>query len=93
MVSRTVFLILVKFRRSVLALGTRLYRQWSQYFLTSLVNSYDRYPGQEHVAGSTKIPTVLYYDHEGTIRCAGAEALLGQNIETAEDEGWFKVEW
>ena len=52
-----------------------------------------RYPGQEHAAGTTKIPSVLYYDLQGRIRAAGAEALLGQNVEMAEDESWMKAEW
>ncbi|KAI5114568.1 hypothetical protein M0805_008181 [Coniferiporia weirii] len=52
-----------------------------------------RYPGQEHVSGSSKIPSVLYYDRQGLLRAAGAEALLGKNVERAEDEEWTKVEW
>ncbi|KAF5317127.1 hypothetical protein D9611_003509 [Ephemerocybe angulata] len=52
-----------------------------------------RFPAQEQVAGSSKIPTVLYYDAEGTVRAIGAEALSEGIYEQAEDEGWFKVEW
>lgn len=52
-----------------------------------------RYPGQEHAAGSSKIPTVLLYDSNGKVRAAGAETLLAENVEQAEDEGWIKVDW
>lgn len=54
--------------------------------------TYTRFPGQEHVAGNAKIPTIMYYDPEGKLRAAGAEA-EGASIEAqAEDEGWIKVE-
>lgn len=52
-----------------------------------------RYPGQEHVAGSPKIPTVMYYDSAGKMRSAGAETQLPETTETAEEEEWLKVEW
>ncbi|THH05876.1 hypothetical protein EW145_g4483 [Phellinidium pouzarii] len=52
-----------------------------------------RYPGQEHVSGSSKIPTILCYDSQGSLRAAGAEALLPENIEKFEDEEWVKAEW
>ncbi|KAI5116123.1 hypothetical protein M0805_004503 [Coniferiporia weirii] len=52
-----------------------------------------RYPGQEHASGSSKIPSILYYDRQGLLRAAGAEALLDKNVEKAEDEEWTKVEW
>lgn len=53
----------------------------------------DRYPGQEHASGSSKIPSVLYYDGSGQVRAAGAEVDLPENVEKAEDEEWLKVEW
>lgn len=52
-----------------------------------------RYPGQEHVSGSSKIPTVLCYDSLGQMRAAGAEALLAESTEQVEDGEWTKVEW
>ncbi|KAI5115973.1 hypothetical protein M0805_001504 [Coniferiporia weirii] len=52
-----------------------------------------RYPGQEHASGSSKIPSFLYYDRQGLLCAAGAEALLAENVEKAEDEEWTKVEW
>ena len=51
-----------------------------------------RYPGQEHVTGNTKIPSLLYYDRNGSVVAAGAEAETGQVADMAEDEGWTKVE-
>lgn len=51
------------------------------------------YPGQEHIAGTQKVPSVLYYDSEGNVMAACAEALLSETIEKAEDEDWQKVEW
>jgi len=52
----------------------------------------DSFPGQEHVAGNSKIPSVIYYDKHGTIMAAGAEADSSSIAAQAEDEGWIKVE-
>jgi hypothetical protein len=52
----------------------------------------DRFPGQEHVAGNTKIPSIIYYDTHGKVVAAGAEADTATIISQAEDEGWSKVE-
>ncbi|KAI9573199.1 hypothetical protein HD554DRAFT_1154942 [Boletus coccyginus] len=52
-----------------------------------------RYPAQEHVGGDCKIPTIVYYDQQGTPRAFGAEALQDHIIEQAEDEQWVKLEW
>ncbi|SRR6266702_852683 len=51
-----------------------------------------RYPGQEHVAGSYKIPTLMFYDQDGNMKVAGAEADSNAIIDLAEDEGWTKAE-
>ena len=51
-----------------------------------------RYPGQEHVAGSYKIPTLMFYDQDGNMKVAGAEADSNAIIDLAEDEGWTKTE-
>ena len=53
----------------------------------------DRFPAQEHVIGSSKIPTVLYYDADGVVRAVGAETLTDGIYEMAEERGWIKVEW
>ncbi|KAG2073742.1 hypothetical protein BDR04DRAFT_1127075 [Suillus decipiens] len=52
-----------------------------------------RYPAQEHSGGNSKIPSILYYDSNGTVRAIGAEARQEHIIERAEDEGWMKLEW
>jgi len=50
------------------------------------------FPGQEHVAGSYKIPSIMYYDPEGTMKAAGAEAEGSAIEDVAEDYGWTKAE-
>lgn len=54
--------------------------------------SVSRFPGQEHVAGNSKIPTLLYYDRYGSMVAAGAEADSASIEAQAEDEGWIKAE-
>ncbi|KIJ67005.1 hypothetical protein HYDPIDRAFT_85209 [Hydnomerulius pinastri MD-312] len=51
-----------------------------------------RFPGQEHVAGNSKIPSVLYYDRNGKVMAAGAEADNASIASQAEDEYWIKAE-
>ncbi|KAH6897924.1 hypothetical protein BKA70DRAFT_745447 [Coprinopsis sp. MPI-PUGE-AT-0042] len=50
---------------------------------------------QEHVSGSSKIPTVMYYDAAGTVQAVGAEAMDEGIYEQAEDpdNAWVKAEW
>ena len=50
------------------------------------------FPGQEHVAGSYKIPTILYYNKDGNVEVAGAEAEGNAIMDLAEDNGWIKAE-
>jgi hypothetical protein len=52
-----------------------------------------RYPAQEHVGGDNKIPSILYYDRQGSVRAVGAEALQQHIIDQAEEENWDKLEW
>ena len=52
----------------------------------------DSFPGQEHVAGNSKIPSIMYYDQDGQLRAAGAEAESASIIVIAEDEGWMRAE-
>jgi len=54
--------------------------------------SFSSFPGQEHVAGNSKIPTIMYYDKSGTMKAAGAEAESASILSKAEDEGWVKTE-
>ncbi|KAI0784588.1 hypothetical protein C8Q75DRAFT_724303 [Abortiporus biennis] len=51
-----------------------------------------RFPGQEHVAGNSKIPSIMYYDKHGRMKAAGAEADGASVLAQAEDEGWIKTE-
>jgi hypothetical protein len=51
-----------------------------------------RFPGQEHQAGNPKIPSVIWYDRHGDALKAGAEAEEQSNVNTAEEQGWTKVE-
>lgn len=51
-----------------------------------------RFPGQEHVAGNSKIPSVIYYDKSGKLMAAGAEAESNSILAQAEDEQWIKAE-
>lgn len=57
------------------------------------VKGVTRFPAQEHVSGSSKIPAILYYDQAGEVRAVGAEAMHEGIFEEAEDGGWMKVEW
>ena len=52
-----------------------------------------RFPAQDQVSGSSKIPTIIYYDTSGRARAMGAEAMQEGIYETAEDEDWIKAEW
>ena len=45
-----------------------------------------------HQAGSFKIPTIIWYDGHGDPVKAGAEAEEQSVINTAEEQGWVKVE-
>ncbi|KAG6902842.1 hypothetical protein C0995_010727 [Termitomyces sp. Mi166 len=56
------------------------------------IHGVTRFPGQEHVAGNSKIPTVIYYDKHGRIMAAGAEADSSSVLAQAEDEGWIKTD-
>ncbi|KDR71230.1 hypothetical protein GALMADRAFT_796078 [Galerina marginata CBS 339.88] len=52
-----------------------------------------RFPGHLQSSGSSKIPTVIYYDRSGKVRAVGAEAEEEQVSESAEEENWIKAEW
>ncbi|KAF5354370.1 hypothetical protein D9758_010770 [Tetrapyrgos nigripes] len=52
-----------------------------------------RFPAQEHVGGDAKIPSVLYYGQDGSVKAAGAEATREGILETAEEEGWVLAKW
>jgi len=52
-----------------------------------------RFPAQAKTGGDCKIPSILYYDQEGSVRAVGAEALDEAFLEQAEDENFIRVEW
>ncbi|KAF8917493.1 hypothetical protein CPB85DRAFT_1374267 [Mucidula mucida] len=56
------------------------------------IHGVTRFPGQEHVAGNSKIPSVMYYDKAGNMMAAGAEADTTSAQSQAEDEEWIKSE-
>ncbi|KAF5372764.1 hypothetical protein D9615_010105 [Tricholomella constricta] len=56
------------------------------------IHGVTRFPGQEHVAGNSKIPSIIYYDKHGKMMAAGAEAETTSVLAQAEDEGWIKTE-
>ncbi|KAG6832781.1 hypothetical protein H0H92_009399 [Tricholoma furcatifolium] len=56
------------------------------------IHGVTRFPGQEHVAGNTKIPSIIYYDKHGKMMAAGAEADTSSVMAQAEDDGWTKTE-
>ncbi|KAJ7593305.1 hypothetical protein C8J56DRAFT_779532 [Mycena floridula] len=56
------------------------------------IHGVTRFPGQEHIAGNSKIPTILYYNKHGKMTAAGAEAETTSILSMAEEEGWTKVE-
>ncbi|KAF8896439.1 hypothetical protein BD779DRAFT_1433886 [Infundibulicybe gibba] len=56
------------------------------------IHGITRFPGQEHVAGNSKIPSVIYYDKNGKMMAAGAEADTTSVQSQAEDDGWIKAE-
>ena len=52
-----------------------------------------RYPGQENAAGNFKIPSILYYNPDGTVHSVGAEAAVpGMELE-ASDKNLIFVDW
>ncbi|KAI6044888.1 hypothetical protein EDC04DRAFT_2640470 [Pisolithus marmoratus] len=52
-----------------------------------------KFPGQEHIGGDNKIPSIMYYDREGRVQAVGAETQQPHIIEKAEEEGWMRLEW
>ncbi|EDR09826.1 uncharacterized protein LACBIDRAFT_325660 [Laccaria bicolor S238N-H82] len=56
------------------------------------IHGVTRFPGQEHVAGNSKIPSIIYYDKSGKLMAAGAEAESNSILAQAEDEQWIKAE-
>ena len=43
--------------------------------------------------GDCKIPSILWYDRQGTIRAIGAEARISHVEGQAVEEGWVLSKW
>lgn len=50
---------------------------------------YFSFKGQEDISSSTKVPSILYYDSDGSLIACGSEA----TDEITMDEDLIKVEW
>ncbi|KAF8885943.1 hypothetical protein BD779DRAFT_1441940 [Infundibulicybe gibba] len=57
------------------------------------IKGVNRYPGQEHAGGDSKIPTVIYYDTDGEVCAVGAEATSEEMADEASENDWHKAEW
>ncbi|KAF9523665.1 hypothetical protein CPB83DRAFT_657624 [Crepidotus variabilis] len=57
------------------------------------VKAVTRFPAQEAASGSSKIPTIIYYDPKGKVRAVGAEAAQESIYDAAIDGKWYKAEW
>jgi hypothetical protein len=40
-----------------------------------------------------KVPSVVFYDHDGKPKAFGAETEDDEVVDTAESEGWRKASW
>lgn len=58
-----------------------------------VIQGVNRFPAQEHVGGDCKIPSIICYDPDGTVRAVGAEATQEYIEEEIDDNGWVKLEW
>ncbi|KAJ7057214.1 hypothetical protein C8F01DRAFT_1061528 [Mycena amicta] len=52
-----------------------------------------RFPPQPPVGGDSKVPSVAYYDRNGSVRAVGAEAMEEHVKERAAEEGWHLAAW
>ncbi|KIJ11257.1 hypothetical protein PAXINDRAFT_15797 [Paxillus involutus ATCC 200175] len=57
------------------------------------IHGVSKYPGQEDVGGNNKIPSIVYYDKQGSLRAVGAETQQQHIIELAANEQWTRLEW
>ncbi|KAI6030474.1 hypothetical protein F5J12DRAFT_902965 [Pisolithus orientalis] len=58
-----------------------------------VIRGVSKFPAQEHVGGSNKIPSIMYYDKEGNVQAVGAETQQPYIIEKAGKEEWVLLEW
>lgn len=52
-----------------------------------------RFPDQELISADSKVPTIIWYGKDGSVKAIGAGAVYDGIEEQAEEEGWLKVEW
>ncbi|KXN81408.1 Heat shock 70 kDa protein 12B [Leucoagaricus sp. SymC.cos] len=52
-----------------------------------------RFPNRVKVGGDTKVPSVIYYGPDGSLRAIGAETERGGLDIIADDLRWVKAEW
>ncbi|TFK63664.1 hypothetical protein BDN72DRAFT_847372 [Pluteus cervinus] len=52
-----------------------------------------RFPYQDSTGGDFKVPSIIYYDAEGSVRAIGAGAIRDGIEQEAESGQWTKVEW
>ncbi|THU76073.1 hypothetical protein K435DRAFT_974584 [Dendrothele bispora CBS 962.96] len=57
------------------------------------IQTVTRFPAREHVGGDAKIPSIIYYGQDGSIKAVGAEATQEGILEKAEDEDWVPAKW
>ncbi|KAK7472143.1 hypothetical protein VKT23_000265 [Stygiomarasmius scandens] len=57
------------------------------------IKAVTRFPAQEHVGGDAKVPSIIYYGQDGSVKAVGAEAAREGILESVEDEGWILCEW
>ncbi|EAU91962.2 hypothetical protein CC1G_11148 [Coprinopsis cinerea okayama7 len=58
---------------------------------TTNTHTVTRFPGQDHVGSTSKIPTVIWYDRESKPAAVGAEAVEDGIAVQAEEEEWTKA--
>ncbi|KAI5991133.1 hypothetical protein EDD15DRAFT_1115401 [Pisolithus albus] len=57
------------------------------------IRGVSKFPAQEHVGGSNKIPSIMYYDKKGRVQAVGAETEQPHIVEKARKEEWVRLEW
>ncbi|THU88822.1 hypothetical protein K435DRAFT_830475 [Dendrothele bispora CBS 962.96] len=57
------------------------------------IQTVTRFPAREHVGGDAKIPSIIYYGQDGSVKAVGAEATQEGILEKAEDEDWVPSKW
>ncbi|KAF9262566.1 hypothetical protein L218DRAFT_390595 [Marasmius fiardii PR-910] len=56
------------------------------------VRAVTRYPDQEYTGGDVKVPTVVYYNKNGTMKAIGGTVMEPNTRMEAQEKGWFLCE-